>query len=66
MKTKLVSVSAAESSNINLSFALFCKYENAVHKNNDSQFSDFNEFLVDSPLKVSVTCALSSFTNTFH
>lgn len=56
-------MSAAESSNINLSFALFCKYENAIHQNNEHEFSGFNEFLVDSPLKVSVICAFTSVTN---
>lgn len=56
LKTKLISVTAAENSNINLSFNLFSKYELAVHKSTDSEFPDFVQFLVTSPLQVSLVC----------
>lgn len=59
LKTKLVSVSAAENSNINLSFNLFSKYELAVHKSTDSEFGDYLQFLVTSPLQVSLACLLA-------
>ena len=52
-KIKLVSVSAAQGSNINVSYDLFCKYESTIHKSSDNEFSNYNQFLVDSPLKVS-------------
>lgn len=48
-----MAVNAAEGSNINLSFHLFCKYEMSIHKNVDTDFADFLQFLVTSPLKVS-------------
>lgn len=58
LKTKLVAVSAAEGSNVNLSFNLFCKYEHSIHESNENEFTEFVQFLVTSPLKVSL---ISSF-----
>ncbi|KAG5677921.1 hypothetical protein PVAND_007636 [Polypedilum vanderplanki] len=52
LQTKLISVSAAQGSNINLSFNLFCKYESSIHESNDNKFEEFNQFLVTSPLKL--------------
>lgn len=53
LKTKLLSVSAAEGSNINLSFNLFRKYEQTIHKSEENEFTDYVQFLVTSPLQVS-------------
>lgn len=52
MKIKLVSVSAAQGSNINVSYNLFCKYERKIHNSTDNKFPDYTQFLVDTPLKV--------------
>lgn len=51
----MVSVHGTEiETNVNLLFNLFCKYESSIHKNTDTNFSTFNSFLVNSPLKVSI------------
>lgn len=50
----MLSVNGTEHAlNVNLSFDLFCKYERTVHKSTENEFSDYNSFLVTSPIKVS-------------
>jgi arginyl-tRNA--protein-N-Asp/Glu arginylyltransferase len=52
-KTKLISVSSAESHNVNLTYNLYCKYQKIIHSDHENEFTDFISFLVTSPMKVS-------------